>query len=536
MVFTCGGDARLPRRRGGRAHTTTGWPWRSPLRRSAPRARPPSTTPARRPSPTPSSSPCSSRFARERGQAVPGRVHGRGQDHGGPGARPPARDGASRTSTSASKRASGGPSPRSSRSRANPISGSRSARCLSELLPDRQVIVATGGGTFAEPDNRALMLADGAVAWLDVPLRPSDGARARRRPPAARRRSRPDGTAVQPPPAGLREAHVRIDATRPRARGRRTPARVDSGTLRCDTWSSATSTRTSKRSMRPWRRPATRRRSWCSATWSATAPIPNAVIDRIRALPSATLIRGNHDKVGAGHRHGRQLQSPRAPRHRVDGRRAVTPERRDWLAALPRVRSTSTNCVEICHGAPFDEDVYIFDDLDVAARVRGDARPLCLFGHTHVPAAFRFDTAAADRAAARGTRSASRSTATPRYLVNCGAVGQPRDGDPRAAFGVLDTESTHADRRACDLRRRRGAGEDHRRRPARGARAALAIGDAESRAARHRCTDVPSSRTSWSSERRCAVLVRRLTCACAAVVASATHRRRPRRASRESSR
>src|SRR5687768_10717964 len=38
---------------------------------------------------------------------------------------------------------------------------------LSELLPDRQVIVATGGGTFAEPDNRALMLADGGVVWLD---------------------------------------------------------------------------------------------------------------------------------------------------------------------------------------------------------------------------------------------------------------------------------------------------------------------------------------------------------------------------------
>jgi diadenosine tetraphosphatase ApaH/serine/threonine PP2A family protein phosphatase len=35
-----------------------------------------------------------------------------------------------------------------------------------------------------------------------------------------------------------------------------------------------------------------------------------------------------------------------------------------------------------------------------------------------------------------------------RYLVNCGAVGQPRDGDPRAAFGVLDT----ADRTLTVLR------------------------------------------------------------------------------------
>jgi shikimate kinase len=60
---------------------------------------------------------------------------------------------------------------------------------LSELLPQRNIVVATGGGTFVEADNRALMLADGAVAWLDVPLLelldrvPADG----RRPLAADR-------------------------------------------------------------------------------------------------------------------------------------------------------------------------------------------------------------------------------------------------------------------------------------------------------------------------------------------------------------
>ncbi len=56
---------------------------------------------------------------------------------------------------------------------------------LSELLPERHIIVATGGGTFADPDNRALMLADGAVAWLDVPLAP--GARPGARPMAGGR-------------------------------------------------------------------------------------------------------------------------------------------------------------------------------------------------------------------------------------------------------------------------------------------------------------------------------------------------------------
>ena len=84
-----------------------------------------------------------------------------------------------------------------------------------DLLPERNVIVAAGGGTFAEPENRAAMLADGAVAWLDIPLDqavrrvPADG----RRPLAAdlekfeqlyqRRR------------LSYQQAHVRIDASKP---------------------------------------------------------------------------------------------------------------------------------------------------------------------------------------------------------------------------------------------------------------------------------------------------------------------------------
>jgi len=86
---------------------------------------------------------------------------------------------------------------------------------LGELLPQRHVIIATGGGTFAEADNRALMLSDGAVAWLDVPLAhvmkrvPNDG----RRPLAA------DKTAMeqlyQRRRLAYAEAHVRIDSAHP---------------------------------------------------------------------------------------------------------------------------------------------------------------------------------------------------------------------------------------------------------------------------------------------------------------------------------
>src|SRR5580765_5620767 len=116
---------------------------------------------------------------------------------------------------------------------------------------------------------------------------------------------------------------------------------------------------------------------------------PNAVIDRVRSLPSATCIRGNHDKVGAG------LEDTDGfnylARHAIAWTaNALTPDRREWLAALPEGPAIVDPFVEICHGAPFDEDVYIFDDLDAMRALRASERPLCLFGHTHVPAAFIF--------------------------------------------------------------------------------------------------------------------------------------------------
>jgi diadenosine tetraphosphatase ApaH/serine/threonine PP2A family protein phosphatase len=165
---------------------------------------------------------------------------------------------------------------------------------------------------------------------------------------------------------------------------------------------------------------------------------PNAVIDRLRALPATTIIRGNHDKVGAG------IDSVRSFNHLA--RQAIewtsatlTTERTAWLAALPRGPMIVDDFVEICHGSPFDEDVYIFDELDARRSLVVSRRALCMFGHTHVPAAFSFEHTFEAIPLRRDAAFEIPLTADVRYLVNCGAVGQPRDGDWRAAFGVLDT-------------------------------------------------------------------------------------------------
>lgn len=176
---------------------------------------------------------------------------------------------------------------------------------------------------------------------------------------------------------------------------------------------------------------------------------PNAVIERIRSLPSAAIIRGNHDKVGAG------LEDVEGFNHLARFAIAwtaatLTSENRAWLAALPKGPMAIDDDVEICHGTPFDEDVYVFDELDALRAIRAARRPLCFFGHTHVPAIFRLHAAGRFMARLRGDGELE-MLGPPRsmpfsfevregsHLVNCGAVGQPRDGDPRAAFGMFDS-------------------------------------------------------------------------------------------------
>jgi len=98
--------------------------------------------------------------------------------------------------------------------------------------------------------------------------------------------------------------------------------------------------------------------------------------------------------------------------------------------------------LEICHGTPFDEDVYVFDDLDALRAIRAARRPLCLFGHTHVPAIYKLKSNA-ELSMIPTTRLSPFTLPLDegQHLINVGAVGQPRDGDSRAAFGFYDTDT-----------------------------------------------------------------------------------------------
>lgn len=167
---------------------------------------------------------------------------------------------------------------------------------------------------------------------------------------------------------------------------------------------------------------------------------PNAVVERVRELGPHALIRGNHDKVGSGIEtaDGFNAVARSAIRWTHD---TLTDDNRAWLAALPAGPVDVDGAFEICHGTPFDEDAYVFDDLDALRALHASRRPLCLFGHTHVQVGYslaRNQFAVETNGDARPCDIALRPDA--KYLINPGSVGQPRDGDPRAGFGIVDSE------------------------------------------------------------------------------------------------
>jgi predicted phosphodiesterase len=169
-------------------------------------------------------------------------------------------------------------------------------------------------------------------------------------------------------------------------------------------------------------------------------PDPNAVVDIVRALEPLVLIRGNHDKVACG------LEPPEgfnavARSAALWTLEVLTDQNRAWLQTLPEGPQVVDDLIEICHGSPFDEDAYIFDELDAVRALQTSIRPLCLFGHTHVAVAFEQRADEPDQLSSTTRGQDVSLQPHVKYLVNPGAVGQPRDGDPRAAYALVDTDA-----------------------------------------------------------------------------------------------
>lgn len=174
----------------------------------------------------------------------------------------------------------------------------------------------------------------------------------------------------------------------------------------------------------------------CLGDFVGYGPDPVACVERLRPLVAGA-VAGNHDLAVLGdERVPVERFNPYAHAAVVWTRERMTPGAAEYLRGLPYELHQSAFLA--VHGSPRDPvEEYLLDAAAARASFRTADFHLCLVGHTHVPGVF--------------TLEGNRVTATPlpidepldlhpgaRYILNAGSVGQPRDGDPRAAYLWLD--------------------------------------------------------------------------------------------------
>lgn len=159
---------------------------------------------------------------------------------------------------------------------------------------------------------------------------------------------------------------------------------------------------------------------------------PKWCIAKVRELAGNAVVRGNHDHYCA---HDESLNGfhPLAADVVDWTRKQLDDSERDWLRGLRYSCTEST--FMLVHSTLDNPEMwgYVFDKLEAEANFAYQMCSVCFFGHTHVPLAF--EKAGIVRG---GLYTKLHIAAGRKYYINVGSVGQPRDGDPRAAYAIYD--------------------------------------------------------------------------------------------------
>jgi predicted phosphodiesterase len=179
---------------------------------------------------------------------------------------------------------------------------------------------------------------------------------------------------------------------------------------------------------------------WCLGDIVGYGPRPNECCALI-AERTATCLAGNHDLAVRGTIDLEEFHGDAALAARLN-REALTPDSRAFLDGLEP--QATAHGAALYHGSARDPVwEYVLSDEAALATLAVAGRPLVLVGHSHAPLVI---TATAEGAegglAPAGTVAGFGDTPT---LLNPGSVGQPRDGDPRAAYLLLDLDARRAE-------------------------------------------------------------------------------------------
>ena len=168
---------------------------------------------------------------------------------------------------------------------------------------------------------------------------------------------------------------------------------------------------------------------------------PHECVERVREM-DCPIVKGNHDEQASLIESSRDFNE--LAEHAIEWtRNNLTEEDKDWLRGMRFQRQVRD--FTIVH-ATLDTPAqwgYVFNNLDAAASFTYQHTAVCFFGHTHVPMAF-----IRDEGIKRVRIEQLRIDMTKKYFINTGSVGQPRDGDWRAAYCIY-----HIDKNVVEQRR-----------------------------------------------------------------------------------
>ena len=167
---------------------------------------------------------------------------------------------------------------------------------------------------------------------------------------------------------------------------------------------------------------------------------PNQIIDIIRRLKQAVVIRGNHDKVASGLESGENFNRA-AMQSALWTRSKLTSDNRAYLSRLPQGPVMVDGEIVVSHGTPLDEDAYIFSDYDAYEVFQAFDFKICFFGHTHLPVIYAVSNQRLYTFRPNGDRVRVELVQGYKYMINPGSVGQPRDKNPMASFAIYDSEN-----------------------------------------------------------------------------------------------
>lgn len=183
---------------------------------------------------------------------------------------------------------------------------------------------------------------------------------------------------------------------------------------------------------------------------------PNEVLEHLKLLPSLVIVRGNHDKVVAGLDDGADFNYI-ALKSALWNQEQISESNRRYLLSFPSgpifVNDTLADLTfMICHGSPYDEDRYIFQESEAEEILRDSSlnSRLSFFGHTHFAVIYAFDGRRLYEILPDGDMCLLKLSPNLRYLINPGSVGQPRDANPKLSFAIFDSEAMTLSIQRCE--------------------------------------------------------------------------------------